>query len=75
MLQVPLIKIYIYLPTDNYHLVIMDFLGEEPKVQFSSPPNTPTPKFSDHSLERNDSFNDDFFEGILFLYACFFFII
>lgn len=48
----------------------MDFLGEEPKVlEHSSPPNTPpTPKASNHILEWNDSFDDDFFEGILFTF-------
>lgn len=66
----PLIKILIYLPTDNYHLDVMDFLGEDPKVlEHSSPPNTPSPKSSNHILERNDSFNDDLFEGILLIYS------
>ncbi|XP_026326087.1 uncharacterized protein LOC113234810 [Hyposmocoma kahamanoa] len=51
---------------NNYHLDIMDFLFEEPKVlEHSSPPNTPTPKASNHILERNDSFDDDFFEDDL----------
>lgn len=68
MLQQRLTQNYIYLFIDNYHLDIMDFLDEEPKVlEQSSPPSTPTPRASNHIMERNDSYDDDFFEGIFLI--------